>query len=230
VDYERYYRDSAREYDRLVAAEDCDGNLLAALAARLPLAGARVLEVGAGTGRILRLLAGAGARVAGFDRAPAMLAIARAHIRDERLDAAVALADAVALPVRGGWADAAVAGWVFGHLRSWLPDGWRDAVARGLAEMRRACRPGAPCIVIETLGTGEASPRAPTAALAEYYAWLEDEQGFARAAIRTDYRFATVDEAAEVTGHFFGEELAARVRSEGWTRVPEHTGVWTRPG
>src|SRR5262245_53308908 len=185
VDYERFYRESALEYDRLVAAEDCDGSLIAALAARIPLAGAHILEVGAGTGRVLRLLARAGARVAGFDRAPAMLAVARAHVGREQLDAAVALADAGALPVRGGWADAAVAGWVFGHLRSWLPDGWRDAVARALGEMRRACRPGAPCVVVETLGTGDETPRAPTAELAEYYAWLEEEQGFARAAIRT---------------------------------------------
>jgi SAM-dependent methyltransferase len=228
MDQRAIYRERALEYDRLVAAEDVDGNLAAALRERLPLAGATLLDVGAGTGRVLRLLAGAGARVFGFDRAAAMVAVARRHIAGGRLAAAVAVADGAALPVAGGRADGAVAGWVFGHFREWMPEGWREGVARCLAEMRRACKPGAPCVLVETLGTGEETPRPPTPGLAEYYRWLEDEQGFTRAAIRTDYRFASVEEAAEVTGSFFGDDFARRVRAEGWTRVPECTGVWTR--
>jgi SAM-dependent methyltransferase len=226
MDYQRIYREQADAYDRLVGAEDCDGNLLPALAAQLPLDGATLLEVGVGTGRVLRLLAAAGARVIGFDRAPAMVAVARRHIEREGLAASVGIADGAALPVRDGCAGGAVAGWVFGHLRSWMPDGWRQAVAACLAEMRRACAPGASCVIVETLGTGEETPRPPTPELAEYYDWLERTQGFARRWIRTDYRFDSVDEAARVTGAFFGEAFAARVIAEGWTRVPECTGVW----
>jgi hypothetical protein len=107
-----------------------------------------------------------------------------------------------------------------------MPDGWRDLVSRGLAEMRRACQPGAPVVVVETLGTGEEEPRPPSPELAEYYEWLES-QGFTRAAIRTDYRFATVEDAARITGNFFGADFAERVRREGWARVPECTGLWT---
>ena len=228
MDQREVYRRGAVAYDRLVSAEDIDGNLLAALRSRLPLGGATLLEVGAGTGRVTRQLARAGARVVGVDRAAAMLAVARAHVARERLDVSLVLADGAALPLAGGWADGAIAGWVFGHLREWMPDGWRPAIAACLDELRRACRPGAPCVIVETLGTGEERPRPPTEALAEYYRWLEEEQGFARAAIRTDYAFASVDEAAEVTGSFFGEAFAARVRAEGWSRVPECTGIWSR--
>jgi hypothetical protein len=77
------------------------------------------------------------------------------------------------------------------------------------------------------------APAPPSRELAEYYAWLEEEQGFTRDAIRTDYLFASVDEAAAVTGFFFGAGFAERVRAEGWTRVPECTGIWrgsTRAG
>src|SRR5262245_44207696 len=103
----------------------------------MPIAKARIVDVGAGTGRILRVLARAGAGfVVGFDRSPAMLAVAQRHLRDERLAAAVGVADATAVPVGDGCADGAVAGWVFGHFRTWMPDGWRAKVAACLGEMR----------------------------------------------------------------------------------------------
>jgi hypothetical protein len=37
MDYERIYAEHAERYDELVAAEDCDGNLLPALEAIVPL-------------------------------------------------------------------------------------------------------------------------------------------------------------------------------------------------
>ena len=228
MDHRDIYANHAAAYDRLVGAEDCDGALLPALRAVAPVEGRDVLEVGAGTGRITRLLAAAGARVVGFDRSPAMIEVARRHLETMGADTCrLGVADARHLPVPSGWADLAVAGWVFGHFRSWFPETWRDEVGQALGEMARALRPGGTLVVVETLGTGSEVPRPPTERLAEYFRWLEEERGFRRAEIRTDYRFAQVEEAAEVTGFFFGEEFAARVRREQWTRVPECTGVWS---
>jgi hypothetical protein len=65
-------------------------------------------------------------------------------------------------------------------------------------------------------GTGFESPAPPTPA-----------RGFTPAAIRTDYEFASVEEAASITGFFFGEAFAERVREKNSARVPECTGVWT---
>ena len=230
VDFDRIYAHHAEEYDALVAAEDCDQRLLPALEAIAPLAGATVLEVGVGTGRVTRLLVSKGARVVGLEWVAAMLAVARRHagrLPPGRCE--LIRADARALPVRSGWADVALAGWVFGHLRSWQPERWRDEVARGLGELDRALRPGGTLILIETLGTGEERPSPPSAALAEYYAWLEQAQGMRSTSLRTDYRFADVETAARATGLFFGEAFAARVRRESWARVPECTGLWWRP-
>jgi ubiquinone/menaquinone biosynthesis C-methylase UbiE len=221
VDQARVYEAHADAYERLVAAEDVDGRLLPAIAAIRPLGGARVLEVGVGTARIARQLAAAGARVIGLDRAPAMLRVARRRAPGVPL----LVGDALDLPVASGWADLAVAGWVFGHQRVWFPDAWRDRVARAVAGLRRALAAGGALCIVETLGTGATEPAAPTPALAEYYDWLAAE-GLVCRPIRTDYQFASVDEAATVTGSFFGDAFAERVRAERWARVPEWTGVW----
>jgi ubiquinone/menaquinone biosynthesis C-methylase UbiE len=228
MESQEIYAEHAAEYDALVSAEDCDANLIPALEAIHPLCGVDVLEVGVGTGRIARAIIGRVRRLVGVDRAPAMLALARRHLEASARATPWELhvAEAQALPVGSGEFDVAIAGWVFGHLRIWTPDDWRTQIARALDEMRRALRPGGALVLVETLGTGGVVPQPPTSELAEYFAWLEAAQGFERRVIRTDYQFADVETAATITGFFFGDEFAARVRREGWTRVPECTGVW----
>jgi ubiquinone/menaquinone biosynthesis C-methylase UbiE len=229
VDFHQVYERHAAEYDAMVAAEDCDGHLLPALEAIVPLAGAAVLEVGAGTGRVTRLMLQAGAWVVASEPALAMLQVARRHTAGQPAGRCALLgADALALPVRAGWADVALAGWALGHLRSWHAGAWRETIARALAGMDRALRPRGALIVIEPLGTGEERPRPPRPELAEYYAWLEGEQRMQRVAIRTDYRFADPQAAARATGFFFGGEFATRVLAQGWSRIPECTGLWWR--
>lgn len=216
------YDTRAQAYHRLVMAEDADGNLLPALEAAAPLAGRRVVEVGAGTGRLTALLARAGAQVQAFDRAAAMLEVAREYVPS----VSFAVADARELPVPDASCDVVVSGWVYGHFRLWMPDGWREAIGAALDEAARVLVPGGHTVIIETLGTGAATPAPPSPALAEYYAFLE-ARGFVRRAIATDYRFDTPDEAAEVLGVFFGERMAQSIRANAWARVPEWTGIWT---
>lgn len=227
--HEEIYAQHAAEYDELVSAEDCDGNLIPALEQICPLRGARVLELGIGTARIARQILDRVAYLVGVDRAPAMLEVARARLSalSEVATWELLAADARDLPLAAGWADLAVAGWVFGHFREWMPANWKDELGRALAELSRVLAPGGVIVLIETLGTGATTPQAPTPGLAEYYEHLE-AQGFARVAIRTDYRFADVQTAARITGFFFGEAFAARVLREGWARVPECTGLWWR--
>ena len=74
MDYQEIYTNHADRYDALVEAEDCDGRLLPALESVAPLRGARVLEVGVGTGRITRLIAPLAGRVVGVERSPARIA------------------------------------------------------------------------------------------------------------------------------------------------------------
>lgn len=223
------YTRHAAEYEQLVAREDYRGELPRALAAIRPATGLNVVELGAGTGRVTQLLAPYARRLAVCDISPHMLSVAAAKLRAAgRRHWRALVADNARVPLADRWADLALAGWSFGHQTGWNPSGWRITIGRALAEFRRVLRPGGTAIIIETLGTGRETPEAPSPALAEYYAWLEGEHGYSATWIRTDYRFASLEEAARLTGFFFGEGFAARVLEDRWVDVPECTGIWWR--
>jgi len=223
------YQSHAEGYDRLIQREDFRGNLLPALEAIVPLRGKIVVDLGTGTGRFPCLLAGIDAQVLGLDRSLAMLRVARAKLALLPQPAGrLAVGDNVALPVRSGLAEIVLAGWTFGHATVWSQARWRQEVAPALREAFRVLRTGGTAIVCETLGTGSPEPAPPTPALADYYRYLEQEWGFRRRVVATDYRFASVDEAVSTLRFFFGEEMGDLVRSNHWTVVPEWTGIWWR--
>jgi hypothetical protein len=58
-----------------------------------------------------------------------------------------------------------------------------------------------------------------------YDLW-HDESGFQKKWIRPEYKFASVEDAQELSRFFFGDELADEVRANNWAAVPECTGVW----
>jgi len=233
------YKTKAAAYHALIAAEDADGNLLKALKSIAPLAGKRVLDLGSGSGRIPLLLRGLNCEIVAVDLHHAML-LEQANqiktlpsLRAERSRAShgrnplhFLQADLRYLPLVGGWADVVTAGWAIGHFTGWFGANWKTEVQFALAEMQRAAKPGGTLIIMETMGTGVQQPAPPNPALADYYAWLENEHGFTRQVIATDYDFGSVERAAELCGFFFGAEMAARVRANGWSRVPEFTAIF----
>ncbi|MCL4258258.1 MAG: methyltransferase domain-containing protein [Anaerolineales bacterium] len=235
--FRNVYTNKADAYHALIAAEDADGNLLPALQATAPLAGARVLDLGSGSGRIPLLLGGLDCTIVASDLHMAMLREQQNQILSLRGEPQaqrsnpqagwpLVQADGRQTPFVSGWADVVTAGWAFGHLVGWYPDAWQQQAGRAIAEMQRTGKPGGTLIIMETLGTGVLQPAPPHAGLAAYYAWLETEHGFVRTTVATDYDFGSVERAVELCSFFFGEEMAERVRANGWSRVPEWTGVW----
>lgn len=226
--FRRIYASRAADYHRMIAPEDADGNLFHAIQQVTPLHGKRLLDLGTGTGRLTLLLAKQAAQMVGLDLHWDML---RENARQRSLLTvhwSLLQGDMRALPLPDGWADVVTAGWAIGHLRGWYADDWQTQIGRVLREMQRVAAPGGVLIIVETLTTGSLAPAPPTEPLAEYYAWLESEWGFRRQTIRTDYQFASVEEAATRTEFFFGAALAEKIRAEGWARLPEWTGVWSR--
>lgn len=228
ADYVEIYRNDAQLYDAMVSAEDVDRQVVNALTARMDLRGANVVEIGVGTGRVTRQLIDLGASVVGVEPEASMLRIAREHVRGLGADPSMLVEGTLeSLPFDDASADLGVAGWVFGHQRSFEPDRWRETVTKGVGELDRVVRPDGWVVLFETLGTAVEEPGV-NADLAELQTYLEEALGFERSVLRTDYQFGTTQEAASALAFFFGETVAARIRDRGWARVPEWTGCWAR--
>jgi ubiquinone/menaquinone biosynthesis C-methylase UbiE len=226
--FQQIYRAFAHEYQQMIAAEDADRNLANELNNLVGETCPRLLDLGSGTGRIPAYLANQAGQLVALDLHSAMLAEQRKIRSRQAGEWGLVQADMRSLPIAGRWAHATIAGWSIGHLRSWYAQDWRGQIGRVLAEMLRVTRPGGWLIILETLGTGSLAPAPPGPELAEYYDWLEQEYGFARQILSTDYQFASVEEAVEKTEFFFGPELARRIQANQWSRIPEWTGLWKR--
>lgn len=226
--FQDIYKTKADLYDAMVAREDYEGALLPTLEMFCSFYNADVVEFGAGTGRVTRLLAPLVKSITAFDFMPSMLEVARETLPTQDQNWALAAADNGAMPVKSGVADVTIQGWSFGHAGAWYPDTWQTVIDSYIAEMMRVLKPGGTAILIETMGTGRETPAPPAPHLAEYYQRVEQLHGFQYTWARTDYKFESLDEADQLTRFFFGDALADHVREENWVILPECTGIWWR--
>ena len=230
IDEAKYiYSQQAEQYERLICREDYLQNISRALMRIASFDGLDVVELGAGTGRLTRLLAPATNSIHAFDISVPMLNVASDRLREAGcLGWDLTIADHRSLPLKEEVADVVISGWSICYLVTWSSKAWRSEVDRALAEIKRVLRPNGQIILLETLGTGYETP-CPPGHLAGYYDFLE-ALGFASTWIRTDYQFASLAEAEALIHFFFGEGLARKVVEEHWTTVPECTGIWWREG
>ncbi|MEP0804631.1 MAG: methyltransferase domain-containing protein [Chloroflexota bacterium] len=219
------YQTDGDHYEALIAREDHEGNLLKALEEILNPSGLDILDLGAGTGRLAVLLAPRAKSVRAFDVSEEMLRVCRQKLERSGLaNWKVEVADHRQLPVADHSADLAVSGWSVSYLAVWNPASWRAELEKWLREMKRVLRRGSFIVLFESLGTGNESP-IRLEHLRDFYPWL-NEAGFQSKWIRTDYKFASLEEAEELTRFFFGDELGEKVRANDWVVLPECTGVW----
>ncbi len=225
TDFKTIYTTQAAQYEALVSCEDYQGNILPALQQIRPFSGLTVVELGAGTGRLTRLLAPLVQQIHAFDLSAHMLRLGRQQNHSDA-PPTWSVADNRQLPLKNKTADVVIAGWSLGHSVDWYPQSWQQEIGQALAEMKRVVRPGGCLILLETLGTGQETPHPPTAGLAAFYHWLQTAHGFNHTWIRTDYRFETAEHAAQLTRFFFGNDLADHILRENITILPECTGIW----
>lgn len=236
-----------QRYDcELCQRQDHSGAMLAAMRDVAQISRCtRAADVGAGTGKIARILAPHVGSVMVTDRSAEAISVAR-NIHGDGSSSGCALrfdvADLRTLPMESGSVDLVVAGWAVSYLKSehevWYADGssggpWREEVNAALAELDRILAPGGTLVIFETMGTAtEASQRSGS----WLYRHFRDECGFSERSIRTDYAFPSKRVALDTLHFFFGKGVATRaerllsaVPAEGEECiVPEVTGMWWR--
>ncbi|MEJ2759146.1 MAG: class I SAM-dependent methyltransferase [Anaerolineales bacterium] len=216
------YNHHGQAYHELIRYEDVDGNLRPAMEAVTSFRGKAILDLGTGTGRIPLLFPET--PVTGLDLHLDMLL---ENQRQQAPDPArLVQADMRSLPFGGHSFEIVTSGWALGHFTGWFEEEWETEATKVLNEIHRVVMPGGTKIILETMSTGSLTPAPPNYALAAYYEWLEELWGFNRQVIQTDYLFDDLAQAFRLTRFFFGDELAKKVRKQGWVRLPEWTGLW----
>lgn len=220
------YDKHAYEYDELVRCEDYRENLPAKLNELFDFSGKRVIEFGAGTGRLTALYCGNAASVHCFDRSSHMLDKAKENLKRFGDKISFDLCDNNEIDSVEEKGDFVIEGWSFGHTVSDYPgkemEKAEELIGKSLSRLNR----GGTAILIETLGTDTEEPGAPSEALATYYKCMEEKYGFAKVVIPTDYRFESVEEAAAICGFFFGSAAGEEILKKGSPIISEYTGLW----
>jgi ubiquinone/menaquinone biosynthesis C-methylase UbiE len=221
------YLAHASQYERLVKCEDYQGHLLQAIQKIVPLHGIKLVELGAGTGRLTRMLAPHVRSIRAFDASAHMLSEARKSFRSLGLsNYLTGVADHRHIPVKTASAEVVLSGWSFCYLAVWGGEDWESALQNGMNEIKRILTPGGTVVLIESLGTGVEQPTPPKH-LEAYLDWLA-KAGFESDWIRTDYRFNSLEQAVELSTFFFGEEMSKDILRKNRIVLPECTGLWWR--
>ena len=223
----KIYQSEGDRYEALIAREDYQGNIPRTIDEIINADGLDVFDLGAGTGRLTLLLAPRAKSIRSFDVSAEMLRVCRQRLESSGLSNwQVDVADHRQLPVEDHAADLVVSGWSVSYLVVWNQANGTSELDKWLVEMERVLRKAGTIILLESLGTGNETP-VRLEHVESTYQWL-DHHGFQNKWIRTDYQFESVEEAADLAGFFFGEQMTAQVLERQSRILPECTGVWWR--
>eukprot|EP00128_Syssomonas_multiformis_P004923 Colp12_sorted_trinity150504_noHs@34697 len=223
--HDQIYMRRADKYHELTLRQDYHNNLAGVVKGIKEFApSTTVVELGCGTGRLTKLVAPLVDCIHAFDNSELMLEYAKQYVGSPRVTYGLGDNRTLALPLETNSCDVVLAGWCLSYLKSERFDSnWKDSVDAVFRECKRVLRPHGAVVIFETLGTGCEEPKRLGS---HYYQYLLD-LGFKFCHFRTDYKFASKDEAEELVTIFFGEKMLQNVReSEGGLVLPECTGLW----
>ena len=226
-DCDELFANHAEKYDRLVAAEDFQGNLLRTLRQYGRLNREQtVADLGTGTGRMAYLVAPLVRHVYGIEPVGGMRLVAES--KKQRL--CVKNVDFLPgehkdIPLPDNSVDLIIEGWAFlKAFYSTYPE-WRAEFEAIVPEMKRILRHGSVVVLIETMGSLHIWKEVPARTVL-LYDYFEKELGLKKTVIRTDYKFSSIEEAVDLGTFFFGDEIGAEIQKGGDPIVPEATAIW----
>ena len=224
------YQSHAPSYHELVLAEDHENNLGSLLQQLVDWQDLSVLEVGVGTGRVTQLYMADAADAVCCDQSAHMLEFAQKNLAAYSPKLTFHLADNERLPDLESIFDVFIEGWSFGHsiMACDNEDEILHVINVLLANAMKNLFSGSTMIIIETLGTNTDVAAPPHEKLKFFYETLLNKHDFNQHIIRTDYQFSTNEEAADVMGFFFGDEMKESILARGTSTIPEWTGVWVK--
>ncbi|MCB9637318.1 MAG: class I SAM-dependent methyltransferase [Myxococcales bacterium] len=220
------YQHHADAYDELVSHEDYEKNLSRFLLQRFDFSGKSVIEMGAGTGRLTALYIEQAARALCCDGSSHMLQRGEENLASYRDKLAFRVCDNLDVGELEGKADYVVEGWSFGHTVIDHFERAEQIVEQLVMGCRRLLVEGGTLIFVETMGSNREEAGPPREELAHFYELLEHRYGFQREVLRTDYRFASPEEAFRVFSFFFGEQHCQGLVERNSSIIKEYTGVW----
>ncbi|WP_373232201.1 class I SAM-dependent methyltransferase [Cohnella sp.] len=223
---EDVYHHISAPYDVLVSKEDRFNNIPRAITDITTLEGKNVLDIGAGTGRLTRMIAPHVSSIQAVDFAADMLKLNAVKLVELGLDNwKTTVADLRELPVKDQEFDLIVAGWSICYVASSNSPDWKENLKLFFSEVRRVLKPGGKIIIFETMGTGVEKPNPPHFLL-PYFESLERDFGLQKKVIQTDFHFDTVEQAETLCRDFFGDEVGDDINRKESPIVPSWTGVW----
>jgi predicted RNA methylase len=223
--YEIYER-HAVQYDELVRYEDHQQNLKRLLHSLVSWENKTVIETGIGTGRVTNLYIEKVMRIYGLDGSSHMLERLKQNLSNQLGKIELHCADNLHLPELSEKGDVFIEGWSFGHTISDNENDVEGITDIFVKQSLNMIKEDGVIIFIETLGSNSETAKAPKESLSNFYYLIEMKYGFTRHEINTDYKFPSNEEAARITGFFFGKDFGDAVSRSEKTIVPEWTGVW----
>lgn len=226
IDFIDIFTNQSEKYDLLVSKEDYQNELIEAINSIVSLEGKNVIELGAGTGRVTRLLSNKVNKIDAFEVNESMVKVANKNIKKRKLNnCTISVADSRNVPVDKNVADISIAGWSLCCLVAFNKNSWRNEIEKALNEIERVVKQDGIIIIIETLGTGNEAPMIPNG-LKEYYEIL-NKRNYKMKSIRTDFKFSNMNEAIDLISFFFGENMVESIKKlDNSIILPECTGIW----
>lgn len=212
----------AREFDRLRRLQGEDQSIMSHIREFCGLGGARVVELGAGTGVPTQKLAAEAKYVTAFDRSLPMVTFARHNLRRLGVEnCSFELAEHSRIPLPDGFADVVLAAWALDSVVfDSGPDSWRSRLDRVVFEMRRLTKSGGRTIILAAPLRGER----------DYLGHLESAHGFQRHLFRSTWRFSSKGIAGDVIRFFLREEVWTGYEPHWPKRFAMPAGIWWKVG